>query len=115
GGYYGGGSAAGGGGGYYGGGSAEGGSTGSGGGYYGGGSAEGGSTGSSYYSSHDTSQEGRSGLVGGAGGAPARVGAPMVASPGVRGGFHGSDAQRAHVEAMRRSTAQATPVAPVSE
>ena len=24
-----------------------------------------------------------------------------VASPGVRGGFHGSDAQRAHVEAMR--------------
>ena len=27
----------------------------------------------------------------------------FVASPGVRGGFHGSDAQRAHVEAMRRS------------
>ena len=26
-----------------------------------------------------------------------------VASPGVRGGFHGSDAQRAHVEAMRGS------------
>ena len=26
-----------------------------------------------------------------------------VASPGVRGGFHGSDAQRAHVEAMRWS------------
>ena len=24
-----------------------------------------------------------------------------MASPGVRGGFHGSDAQRAHVEAMR--------------
>ncbi|CAJ1372420.1 unnamed protein product [Effrenium voratum] len=62
----------------------------------------GGKTGGSYYDSHASSGPGR-------GGGSSSSSAGYVASPGVPGGFRGSDAQKAHVEAMRRSTAENTP------
>ncbi|CAE7746564.1 unnamed protein product [Symbiodinium sp. CCMP2456] len=66
--------------------------------------AGGGGAGGSYYDSH------RSPASSGRAPPPEKPSSGFVASPGVRGGFHGSDAQRAHVEAMRRSTADAAPV-----
>lgn len=65
-------------------------------------SSNGGSAGGSYYDSHKTPG-------GRGGGSSSTMSSGYVASPGVRGGFHGSDAQRAHVEAMRRSVAESAP------
>eukprot|EP00434_Breviolum_minutum_P023849 symbB.v1.2.021042.t1/scaffold1797.1/size100932/9 len=79
----------------------------------------GGGGGGGYYSAGETSQSGNGGgsyydsNKGQGRGASSTVASTMssghVASPGVRGGFHGSDAQRAHVEAMRRSVAESAP------
>eukprot|EP00913_Durusdinium_trenchii_P007608 g7149.t1 len=59
------------------------------------------SGGGSYYDTHKA--------TGGAAGGSSTMSSGYVASPGVRGGFHGSDAQRAHVEAMRRSVEESAP------
>eukprot|EP00933_Yihiella_yeosuensis_P059466 TRINITY_DN6079_c0_g1_i1.p1 TRINITY_DN6079_c0_g1~~TRINITY_DN6079_c0_g1_i1.p1 ORF type:complete len:403 (+),score=124.53 TRINITY_DN6079_c0_g1_i1:74-1210(+) len=103
-----------GGGGYYS--SADQGSQGSGGGYY---SAErekkqdsgsGGFYASRGMSSGSHGNGGGEGYGGGGGG-----GATICESPAVVGGFRGSDAQRRHVEMMRKSTAEAPPVAPPTQ